>query len=402
MRVALAAAWVSAAIACDNGGHHHGSGFVTVPNTTLASAFGGVTFSQPVKLVQHPSDDARWYVVEQGGQVRTFKFTGGTPNVTTAANVPNKDSLFVTGGEQGLLGLAFDPGFAQSGEIYLTYTRSGTAVLARWVSSDGGLTFNPDSSPIVLAFGHPQSNHNGGDIAFGPDRFLYYSMGDGGGGDDPNDYAQNKNILLGKIMRIDVNSNQSADSYAVPSNNPFATGNAHCNGTTTPVAHPCPEIFAYGFRNPWRMNFDPSTGKLYVGDVGQSAQEEIDVVVRGGNYGWDCREGEVDHSAQSTATCTGVAFEPPEVAYNDTGGSDAVTGGAVYRGSAVPGLRGFYIYTDFYRGPLFAFDVDVTNGMAQALKASETDISAFGQGRDGEVYAVDYDGPIWRFVPSSI
>jgi glucose/arabinose dehydrogenase len=382
----------AAGVACGGGGHHSNSG-----GASLTAAFGGRAFSNPVKLVQHPTDSHRWYVVEQGGLVKTFLDTSPLAAMN-AANVAVADASFVTGDEQGLLGLAFDPDFSTSHEIYLTYTRSGTSVLARWVSSDGGLTFTPDASPIELAFGHPFANHNGGDLAFGSDGFLYYSMGDGGSGDDPNDYGQNRNILLGKIMRIDVNSTQGSDSYAVPPGNPFATGNAHCNGITTPAAHPCPEIFAYGFRNPWRMNFDPGApGKLYVGDVGQDAQEEIDIVANGGNYGWDCFEGELAHP--TSATCTGP-FVAPEVVYNDSAtDSSAVTGGAVYRGTAIPGLVGFYVYTDFYRGPFFAFDTNAANAPAQALSASETHISAFGQGRDGEVYAVDYDGMIWKLVP---
>src|SRR5262249_9020299 len=147
-------------------------------------------------------------------------------NITTAADVANADNAFVSGDERGLLGMAFAPGFATTNahEIYLTYTRNGTAVLARWVSNDtAGLTFTPTGSPVVLAFGHPQANHNGGDIAFGPDKFLYYSMGDGGGADDPNDYGQNVDILLGKILRIDITQAQGTDSYRAPTDNPFAS-----------------------------------------------------------------------------------------------------------------------------------------------------------------------------------
>ena len=383
-----------AGAACGGGGHHGGS--ATVPAVNLASAFGGASFSSPVKLVQHPTIDARWYVVEQDGRVRTFT---NASDIAIAANVASTDGSFVSGGEQGLLGLAFDPHFSTSGEIYLTYTRSGTSVLARWVSVDGGLHFTQDS--IVLAFGHPFTNHNGGDLVFGSDGFLYYSMGDGGDHDDPNDYGQDRNILLGKILRIDVNSTQGSDSYAVPADNPFAAGNAHCNGITAPAAHRCPEIFAFGFRNPWRMSFDSATGKLYVGDVGENAQEEIDIVVKGGNYGWDCFEGELDHSSSSTATCTGAGaiFVPPEVVHGRSE-ARAITGGAVYHGAAVPGLQNFYVYGDFATGLFFAFDVTVANAPAQRVAVPITNVSAFGQGRDGEIYVVDYNGPILKFVPA--
>jgi len=397
----LAAALCAAAIACSGGGGHGGDDG-TLTGISLAAAFGGRTFSSPVKLVQHPTDAHRWYVVEQGGLVKTFLDTD-TNAATIAANVPSQASVTLGSGEQGLLGLAFDPGFATSHELYLAYTDAGNGnrlVLARWVSADNGLTFTPDS--ILLSIPHTNTNHNASDILFGPDGFLYYSTGDGGGGDDPDDNAQNRNVLLGKILRLDVNSAPpSGKTYAIPSTNPFHT-DPQCDAG--PGSAPCPEIFALGFRNPWRMNFDPATGKLYVGDVGQGAQEEIDLVVNGGNYGWDCLEGEVDHSSLSGAVCSGPTapmFIAPEVAYNDTSGPDSVTGGAVYRGSAIPGLRHFYIYTDFFRGPFFAFDVDTADAPARALSASEDHISAFGQGRDGEIYPVDLDGTIWKIVPSS-
>lgn len=194
----------------------------------FADAFPGRSFDNPVKLVQHPTDSDRWYVVEQGGLVKTF-LASNTAAPTVAANIDNGDPAFESGGEQGLLAMAFDPGFAQSGEVYFSYTRSGTSILARWVSSDGGLSFAPDTVPIVLPIGHPFSNHNGGDLAFGPDEFLYYSMGDGGGGDDPNNSGQNMATLLGKIIRIDVNrAPPEGKTYAIPPSNPFAS-NAQCN-----------------------------------------------------------------------------------------------------------------------------------------------------------------------------
>jgi glucose/arabinose dehydrogenase len=390
----LAAALFAVGMACSGGGGGHHGDDAALTGISLEAAFGNRQFSSPVKLVQHPTDDHRWYVVEQGGLVKTFLDTD-TNAATTAATVGS------LGGdsEQGLLGMAFDPGFAGvggSGEIYLAYTDStNRLVLARWVSANNGLTFTADS--VVLSIPHtPSTNHNGSDIMFGSDGFLYYSTGDGGGSDDPEDNAQNPNKLLGKILRLDVNGPvPSGKTYAIPVTNPNHL-NAQCNAG--PGTAPCPEIFALGFRNPWRMNFDPATHKLFVGDVGQAAQEEIDLVTIGGNYGWDCFEGELPHA--TSASCAGP-FIAPEVAYNDTSGPDSVTGGAVYRGNAIPGLKGFYIYTDYFRGPFFAFDTGVDNAPAQATSASETHIAAFGQGRDGEVYAVDTDGTIWKIVPAS-
>jgi glucose/arabinose dehydrogenase len=384
----------AAGFACGGGGGGHGDGG-QITGITLAQAFNGRMFNSPVKLVQHPTDAHRWYVVEQGGHVKTF-LDNDTAPATNAATVSGLSS----DSEQGLLGMAFAPDFTTSGEIYLAYTDSSNRlVLSRWVSGNGGSTFIPNSAnPVVLAIPHtPSTNHNGSDIAFGSDGFLYYSTGDGGGSDDPEDNAQNRNKLLGKILRIDVNSvPPTGKTYAIPTTNPFHS-NPQCN--TGPGTTSCPEIYAYGFRNPWRMNFDSGpggNGKLYVGDVGQGAQEEIDIVTNGGNFGWDCLEGEVTHDTRPS--CIGP-FVPPEVVYDDTAGQDSVTGGAVYRGS-IPGLVGMYIYTDFYHGPFFGFDTRVDNAPAQALSITEDHISAFGHGRDGEIYPVDYDGQIWKIVPS--
>jgi glucose/arabinose dehydrogenase len=195
----------------------------------FTDAFPGRSFNNPVKLVQHPTDANRWYVVEQGGLVRTFLATN-TAAPTTAADVDALVNLG-TAEEQGLLGMAFDPGFATSGEVYLTYTDDGAGAvrLARWVSANNGLTFAPDTNPIVLSTPHPLNNHNGSDIMFGRDGFLYYSMGDGGGSDDPDNNGQNSGALLGKILRLDVNGQvPTGKTYAIPGTNPFAT-NAQCN-----------------------------------------------------------------------------------------------------------------------------------------------------------------------------
>jgi glucose/arabinose dehydrogenase len=382
------------AVACSDGDSRDEDGG-TITGITLDRAFNDRTFSSPVKLVQHPSNDDRWYVVEQGGLVKTFLASNATA-ATTAADIP----IAVGSGEQGLLGMAFDPFFGASGEIYLAYTDASDndLVLQRWLSTNDGLTFTP--STVLLRIPHPgQTNHNGSDIMFGPtDDFLYYSTGDGGGSGDPNRNAQNRGVLLGKILRLDVNATPPAGkTYAIPAGNPHA-GNAQCNTGPSAIAA-CPEIYALGLRNPWRMNFDPATGRLYVGDVGQGAQEEIDRVINGGNFGWDCFEGELEF--QNVLACNSETFIEPEAVYNaSSAGQNAVTGGAVYRGTAIPGLRGFYIFTDFFRGPFFAFDVTLADGPVQPLSASEVHISAFGQGRDGEVYAVDLDGPIWKIVPS--
>jgi glucose/arabinose dehydrogenase len=293
--------------------------------------------------------------------------------------------------------MAFDPNFVSSGEVYFAYTRSGTSVLVRWVSGDNGRTFAPDTPLVVLAMRHPFANHNAGDIMFGSDRLLYYSMGDGGGNDDPEDNGQDPNVLLGKILRIDVNAAPPVgEAYAIPASNPNSA-NPHCDGGTG--AAPCPEIFAFGLRNPWRMNFDPAPGGvLYVGDVGEARREEIDIIVSDGNYGWNCFEG--DLTFDNVGACIGDTFIEPEVVHNRTD-AQAITGGAVYRGSAIPGLVGFYVYGDFLTQLFFAFDVRVPDAPVQRLTLPLTSVSAFGQGRDGEIYVLSFGSPsIQKIVPA--
>ena len=387
----------SALAACGGGG----GGTAKAPKLILEQAFGGIQFSSPVKLVQHPVDDNRWYVVEQGGKIFTFLASNPAGTKTLVLDVVADDGVVLGGGdEQGLLGLAFDPDFDDGGELYITYTddAAGKAVLARYESDDEDGPFTPADEPIVLAIPHPNDNHNGGDIVFGPDEFLYYSMGDGGSSDDPDDNGQDTGALLGKILRLDVLGTPAAgEAYAVPGTNPFQTaGRPFCDANgVSPAGQPCPEIYAYGFRNPWRMNFDPETEELWVGDVGQTQREEIDLVLSGRNYGWDCREGDLAHV--TAFNCTGLVFEEPRAAHSRST-AHAITGGAVYRGTAVPDLFGFYVYGDFIEQNFFAFDVD-TALVPDQLDVDKKHVSAFGQGRDGEVYVVTFDTPsIYRFA----
>jgi glucose/arabinose dehydrogenase len=342
-------------------------------------AFAGETFSLPVKLLQHPSDDARWYVVEQRGRVITFL---ASDPAGTRAQAVDVEALFdlSSGGEEGLLGMAFSPAFAANGQVFLSYTeqRAGggsDSVVARFESTDGGLSFTPVAgNPDVIRFDSQESNHNAGDLAFGPDGFLYLATGDGGGGGDPDpEDGQNLTTLLGKILRLDV----SAQPYAIPSDNPFAgTGNRG-------------EIWAWGLRNPWRMSFDSQTGELWLGDVGQSSREEIDRIVKGGNYGWDCREG--DQSFDPDANCT-PPFVEPEVVHPRSE-AQSITGGYVYRGSALPSLANSYVYGDFITGRVFAYSFQASPPRVDELAPpAGLAISSFGQARDGEIYMLRYSG----------
>jgi glucose/arabinose dehydrogenase len=369
-----------ALVAC--GGSDGGGGGNPLPPPPAAvrflPAFGGESFALPVKLVQHPTDADRWYVVEQRGKV--FTLLASNPAGTRALAV-DVEALFdlAQGNEEGLLSMAFSPDFGVNGEVFFAYTElSATnvdSVLARFASADGGLSFAPvGGNPDVIRFDSQQSNHNGGDLAFGPGGFLYYAMGDGGGSGDPDpEDGQNLDTLLGKILRLDV----SSAPYANPPDNPFigAAGRD--------------EIWAYGFRNPWRMSFDLQTGELWVGDVGQSSREEIDRVVKGGNFGWDCREG--DQPFDPDPNCTPPFVEP--VVVHGRGEASSITGGYVYRGSAIPSLASTYVYGDFVTGRVFAYRFLANPARVDELSPpAGLAISSFGQDRDGEIYLLDYGG----------
>ncbi len=372
-----------------DGGGGGGGGNPPPPAGTVrfVPAFGGESFALPVKLVQHPSNDDRWYVVEQRGKV--FTLLASNPAGSRALAV-DLEALFdlSSGGEEGLLGMAFHPSFGANGQAFFSYTeeRGGgsDSVVARFASGDGGLSFAPVAgNPDVIRFDSEESNHNGGDIAFGPDGFLYVATGDGGGAGDPDpEDGQNLGTLLGKILRLDV----SSPPYAIPADNPFA-------GTANRA-----EIWAYGLRNPWRMSFDLQTGELWAGDVGQSTEEEIDRIVKGGNYGWDCREG--SQSYDPDPNCTPPYIEP-EVVH---GRSEArsITGGYVYRGSALASLANSYVYGDFVTGRVFAYRFQANPPRVDELAPpANLGVSSFGQARDGEIYVLDYSGSpsVYQLAP---
>jgi glucose/arabinose dehydrogenase len=367
-RTALAAALL--ATGCSRSSSHD-----PPPVVALAPAFGGLAFPFAVDLIQHPTDDHRWYVVEQFGALETFLDTDPAGTRTTAITLGN----LLTNGENGLLGMAFDPDFATSGQIFLSYVETGgaagTSKISRFLSADGGLTFalDPDPQPTVLSLVQPFTNHNGGDIDFGPDGDLYVAFGDGGGAGDPFGNGQNLNTWFGKILRVDV----SVRPYAIPPDNPFV-GVAGDD-----------EIWAYGLRNPWKMGFDPATGRLWAGDVGQDAAEEIDEIVKGGNYGWNCEEGNLSYPSGDPSSPPGLV---PPVVVNYHPQCEAIMGGCVYHGTRLPELQGKYVYGDFETGRLFCFDPAAAQPVPQQIHKSPLHVVAFGQGRDGEIYLVSYDG----------
>jgi glucose/arabinose dehydrogenase len=370
---------------------------------TIVHASG---LSQPVAVVQDPTNRSVQFVVQQGGRIRVVQ-----NGMVLAADFLDVTAEIVSGGEQGLLGLAFAPDYAQSGRFYIHFTnRSGNHVIARFRRSsdplvaDGSTRFDLkwNGSPVIL---QPFANHNGGHLAFGPDGFLYIGLGDGGSGNDPGHRAQNPAELLGKMLRIDVNvPDDDASGYQVPPDNPFV-------GSGPPGTRP--EIWAFGLRNPWRYTFDdPSlggTGALIIGDVGQNAFEEIDYEPpgRGGrNYGWRNREG-----AHNNVTSLPAAFLPltePVFEYNRSlGGS--ITGGYVYRGRELgASFQGRYFFADYVSGRLWSLGLSMggdgetqfSNLMEHTVEVGGPfGVSSFGVDAFGELFVANHQaGTILRLV----
>jgi glucose/arabinose dehydrogenase len=360
-------------------------------------------FTNPIAFVQDPADRAVQFVVQQNGRIRVIRNATVLP-----ADFIDLSAAIVSGGEQGLLGFAFPPGAAASGRFFVNFTnRGGDTVVARLrrssdaVVADAGSRFDlrwgGPTGPAFIA--QPFANHNGGNLAFGPDGFLYIGLGDGGSGDDPGHRAQNPAELLGKMLRIDVNvADTDPTGYQIPPDNPFVRGGP--SGVR-------PEIWAFGLRNPWRYSFDDpargGTGALVIGDVGQNRFEEIDYepANRGGqNYGWRNREG-----AHDNVTSRPPAYLPLVDPIHEYGRDvgQSVTGGFVYRGSALPAsFRGRYFFADFVQGRVFsiALTVDareearasdlVEHTAALSTAGAPGGISAFGVDADGELYLVGY------------
>ncbi|MEJ2516135.1 MAG: PQQ-dependent sugar dehydrogenase, partial [Gammaproteobacteria bacterium] len=363
----------------------------TAPPLEVIRLFPGLTFANPVSLAQAPGDGSRWFVVEKRGVVRVFANDPGVASSEVFIDI--SDQVDQSFGESGLLGMAFHPAFPSTPEVYVSYTAPGAPLVsrvARFRLDSTGTALDPSTEEVLLEIDQPRTNHNGGDLAFGPSGFLYASFGDGGGSGDPDENAQDTGNLLGSIIRIDVDTRSG---YEIPAGNPFASGSLCGNRLFTGS---CAEIFAWGFRNPWRMSFDPATGRLWLGDVGQNAWEEIDRVELGGNYGWNVREGA--HCFDPPTDC-GTSFLEPVTEYDRAAGQ-SVTGGHVYRGGAVPGLVGWYVFGDFVSGALFAVREDSQpTAPAQPVGNTGLNISTFAVDTNGELLVVDYaSGSIHQVV----
>jgi glucose/arabinose dehydrogenase len=284
--------------------------------------------------------------------------------------------------EEGLLGLAFSPDYQTTAEFYVNYTAADPRrnVISRFVSK--GDAADPDSETVLLEIMQPFRNHNGGALQFGPDDMLYISSGDGGSGGDPQGNGQSLDTMLGKILRIDVSG---AEGYLTPADNPFAGGGG------------LPEIWAYGLRNPWRITFDTETGDLWAADVGQGDIEEIDLIKRGGNYGWNIMEGPECYNASD---CDRSGLIPPRAWYGHEDGNCSVTGGYVYRGERLPELEGWYIYGDYCSGLVWGFDASQADAPPVLLAQTQRAISSFAQDTAGEIYLVTFNNAIYQLAPA--
>ena len=354
------------------------------PSIDVARVFPSLTFQSLVSLQQAPGDATRWLAVEQGGVIRVFANDQSAAASTVFLDITAR---VTSGGERGLLGIAFHPNFPATPYVYVSYTGqlSGlTSFVSRFSSNDGGQTLDPNSEQVVISIAQENTNHNGGHVQFGPDGNLYLGLGDGGGGGDPNERAQDNQYLLGTMIRLDIDGGLP---YAIPAGNPFEANPVCPQGFS--ATQDCPEIYAWGLRNPWRFSFDSQTGTLWAGDVGQGSWEEIDVITAGGDYGWDDREGA--HCYEPSAGCINDSIEPITEYGRSLGAS--VTGGFVYRGSAIPDLVGWYVYADFVSGRIFAIPADSPTG-TQTIELLDTalSISTFAQDENGELYVIDYGG----------
>ena len=347
--------------------------------------FPSLTFRHLTNLVQPDDGGDRLYVTEQEGLILAFPNDRQVEEADIFLDI--RDRVIDTNREEGLLGLAFDPDYRSNGLFYVYYSADGPrrSIVSRFSASESDPNVaDPDSEFIIMEIPQPNPNHNGGQLAFGPDGYLYISLGDGGVDDDPRGDGQNKSTLLGSILRIDVRGG----APLAPPDNPFVG-----------VAGAHDEIWAYGFRNPWRFSFDDPTGQLWVGDVGNRLWEEIDLVKKGLNYGWNIMEA--THCLEPAVDCDKAGLELPVWEYDHKSGDCAITGGYVYRGRDTPSLLGAYVYGDFCSGRIWALRYDGQVVIEQMLLVdSDLFIASFGQDQASNLYVLSRDTGVYRLVPA--
>ena len=364
-------------------GHSHGSNQI---RWTLERVFQNLTFENLTNLVQINDDTGGFLVTEQNGLVY---YLPNDPNVQDANVVLDlRDRVSRQHNEEGLLGIAPSPTFKVDRSLYIYYSaaKPRRSVLSRFVLHDGSMSeIDSYTEIVILDVDQPYGNHNGGQITFGPGGFLYIGLGDGGGAGDPERHAQNRGTLLGSILRIDVMGDINGQGYQVPDDNPFVN-----------LPNVRTEIWAYGFRNPWRFSFDNHTGKLFVGDVGQEKIEEIDIVRKGQNYGWPVMEGSLCYSP--SIGCNASNMIPPIIEHSNDQ-ECSIIGGYVYRGFGLPELNGSYIYGDYCSGKIWEVNIKALlqgDATPRILVDSDLYITSFAQDLSGNLYVLSQNAGVYR------
>jgi glucose/arabinose dehydrogenase len=365
----------------------------TIPRLRFVRILPNLPLVRPIQTLQAKGDANGLLVVEQPGRI--LRADLAAPDAAEApVFLDIRERVHDGGNEEGLLSVAFHPDYPEKRELFVYYTAKDPrrSKLSRFTVAADGLSADPASEETLLEQSQPYSNHNGGAAVFGPDGFLYLSLGDGGAANDPHHYAQDLSSFLGKVLRIDVDAKADGKAYAVPADNPFV-GKEGAR----------PEIWAYGTRNIWRMAFDPKTGDLWAGDVGQNIWEEVDLIVKGGNYGWNAREGAHDFKGGKGEP----PFIEPVVEYSHREGM-SITGGRVYRGAAYPALDGVYVYADFISSNVWGIrmiDGKPTKPAIVARKRGDL-IASIDELHDGTFVVSSFDqdqkrgnpGSIWKLV----
>jgi len=345
----------------------------TTPDIEFAFVAGG--FEEPVFVTNANDGSNRLFVVEQSGVIQIIQ--NGTRFPSPFLDIRDRVR---PGGEQGLLSMAFHPNYAENGRFFVNYTRrsGGDTVISEFnVGNDPDISLRDER--IILIIDQPFPNHNGGQIQFGPDGFLYIGMGDGGAGGDPLNHGQNLSTLLGSMLRIDIDN---GDPYGIPTDNPFLNNSSARE-----------EAYAFGLRNPWRFSFDRCDGRLFLGDVGQDRIEEVDIIISGGNYGWNTMEG--TECFESDACIQGGLELPINEYFHSIGRS--ITGGYVYRGTNFPDLAGRYFFGDFVSSQIWSLtEVSPNQWERQEMLDLDIFLSTFGEDEDGELYAAGFDGSVYR------
>ena len=361
-------------------------------------AFENLVFERPI-VVTHAGDGSnRVFVAEQDGIIKVFPNDADVEEATVFLDIDERCRYKDNQNEEGLLGFAFHPKFKENGQLFVYYTTASedhTSFVSRFTLAKGAATVDPSSEEVIMKIPQPFWNHNGGTIAFGPDGFLYIGLGDGGSGNDPGGNGQNLRTLLGSILRIDVDTKEAGKGYGIPKDNPFVDLEIVVDRRGR-KEKAMPEIYAYGLRNVWRMSFDRETGKLWVGDVGQNLWEEINIIEKGGNYGWNIREAKHWFRPDGNDEKTDKLIDP--VWEYDHSIGKSITGGGVYRGKEVSALVGKYVYADYVTGLLWALEHDGTKTVANyTLTGEKLPVMSFGEDQNGEVYFTTTFGQLYKF-----